>query len=216
MAGQEKDGSSRSMRTIPSNSVETTGQDGRLSRRQLLGIVAGVAGVALRQPDVNAAAACQAAVGPSISGTPYSPRFFSLPEMHSLAALAETLIPTDDRSPGAEAARVHEFIDGMIADSDSNTQVLWRTGLVAVEKTSKAEFGKGFEELTADERTALLEKLAANEMNPATLEERFFAALKRMTIEGYYTSAVGIHQDLNYQGNTAMADFPGCSHSEHK
>ena len=53
-------------------------------------------------------------------------------------------------------------------------------------------------------------------MNPATLEERFFAALKRMTIEGYYTSAVGIHQDLNYQGNTAMADFPGCSHSEHK
>lgn len=148
------------------------------------------------------------------SGTPYSTRFFSEPDIRTLAALAETVIPTDDHSPGAEAAGVHKFIDDMIADSDSKTQALWREGLAAVEKNSVQEFGKGFADLTADQRAALLEKFAANESNPVSLEERFFVALKKMTIDGYYTSAVGIHQDLNYQGNAAMADFPGCQHPE--
>jgi len=35
-------------------------------------------------------------------------------------------------------------------------------------------------------------------------------AVKRATIEGYYTSAIGIHQGLQYQGNTALSEFPGC------
>jgi glucoside 3-dehydrogenase (cytochrome c) hitch-hiker subunit len=170
------------------------------------------AAVTLTKPQANAASACRSAVGASVGETPYSPRFFSRPEFRSLAALAETVIPTDDHSPGAEAAGVHEFMDDMIADSDSKTQAMWREGLAAVENASASEFGKGFAELGVDQRIALLEKFAANESNPATSAERFFVALKRMTIEGYYTSSVGIHQDLNYQGNTAMADFPGCKH----
>ena len=46
------------------------------------------------------------------------------------------------------------------------------------------------------------------------MQERFFHALKRATIDGYYTSRIGIHQDLQYQGNEAMRDFPGCQHTE--
>jgi hypothetical protein len=36
--------------------------------------------------------------------------------------------------------------------------------------------------------------------------------LKQMTLAGYYSSEVGIHQDLEYQGNTYVYDFPECSH----
>ncbi len=37
-----------------------------------------------------------------------------------------------------------------------------------------------------------------------------------MTIDGYYTSAIGIHKELEYKGNTALAEFPGCTHPEHQ
>jgi hypothetical protein len=37
-----------------------------------------------------------------------------------------------------------------------------------------------------------------------------------MTIDGYYTSKIGIHQELEYQGNTALAEFEGCTHPEHQ
>jgi hypothetical protein len=40
--------------------------------------------------------------------------------------------------------------------------------------------------------------------------EAFFADTKQATIHGYYTSEIGIHQDLRYKGNTLLADFVGC------
>jgi hypothetical protein len=49
-----------------------------------------------------------------------------------------------------------------------------------------------------------------------TLEERFFVAVKQSTVDGYYLSDVGIHQELQYQGNAVLAEFPGCTHEEHK
>ncbi len=37
-----------------------------------------------------------------------------------------------------------------------------------------------------------------------------------MTINGYYTSAIGIQQDLQYVGNDFLPEFPGCTHPEHQ
>jgi hypothetical protein len=53
-------------------------------------------------------------------------------------------------------------------------------------------------------------------MKPQTLEERFFKAIKNMTIDGYYTSKIGIHQELQYKGNTYLKEFKGCTHPEHQ
>jgi hypothetical protein len=41
--------------------------------------------------------------------------------------------------------------------------------------------------------------------------EAFFADTKQATIRGYYTSEIGIQQELRYKGNTLLADFVGCS-----
>lgn len=38
----------------------------------------------------------------------------------------------------------------------------------------------------------------------------FFADTKQATIHGYYTSEIGIHQELRYKGNTLLAEFVGC------
>ena len=57
--------------------------------------------------------------------------------------------------------------------------------------------------------------MAAGEAEPKTELEQFFARLKLMTLDGYYTSAIGIHRELQYKGNAVLSEFPGCSHSDH-
>jgi hypothetical protein len=37
-----------------------------------------------------------------------------------------------------------------------------------------------------------------------------------MTVDGNYTSEIGLHQDMQYQGNEHLLKFSGCAHPEHK
>ena len=41
-------------------------------------------------------------------------------------------------------------------------------------------------------------------------------AVKRATVDGYYMSKIGIHKELDYQGNAVLLDFEGSQHEEHK
>ncbi len=146
----------------------------------------------------------------------YKPSFFSKNEMATLDRLTEILIPTDDHSPGASAALVNRYIDVMVADGSASAQSAWKAGLKAVHKESKNSFGKPFRKLADEEQEQVVATMARNEASPTSDLERFFQPLKRMTIDGYYTSKIGIHEDLQYQGNTALAEFPGCTHPEHQ
>ncbi len=144
-----------------------------------------------------------------------STRFFDSHQRESLAALVESIIPADDHSPGAAAARVHEYLDEIVADSSKDSKSFWMRGIAAVDERAESDFGKKLKDCSEKERIALLEKLSANEERPATLAEKFFVALKRSTIHAYYTSEIGIHKELDYHGNTALADFEGCPHEDH-
>ena len=137
-------------------------------------------------------------------------------QLETVAAVAETIIPTDEHSPGARAARVHEFIDTIVADSPAETKKLWIDGLAALDSTAREQYGKPFGSCMPDQQTELLQKTSLHEDHPLTLQERFFHAAKSATVDGYYTSQIGIHQDLQYQGNTALAEFPGCTHEAHQ
>jgi gluconate 2-dehydrogenase gamma chain len=61
----------------------------------------------------------------------------------------------------------------------------------------------------------------AGSMTPVALDTgpgmpvRFFRLIKNLTADGYYTSRVGLLQELGYTGNTALAKFPVCSVPEH-
>jgi hypothetical protein len=41
--------------------------------------------------------------------------------------------------------------------------------------------------------------------------EEFFANTKQATINGYYTSEIGIQQELRYKGNKVLLEFQGCA-----
>ena len=43
----------------------------------------------------------------------------------------------------------------------------------------------------------------------------FFRLIKNLTADGYYTSRVGLLEELGYRGNTYLPRFPQCTVSEH-
>jgi hypothetical protein len=142
-------------------------------------------------------------------------RFFNPQEMETIAAVSDLIIPTDEHSPGASAAGVSDFIDLMVSESSNETRALWREGLVALDRMSEAKFSSPFSHASQEHQVSLLKAISRNERRPRTIEERFFVAIKSLTVDGYYTSAIGIHQDLRYQGNAYLKEFVGCTHPEH-
>ena len=142
-------------------------------------------------------------------------RFFTGAEMMSIVLMSDLIIPADEQSPGAKDAGVPAFIDLMISESSVETKNLWRNGLAAVDQLCKKEFGNSFGTLSSEQQVTVLKLISRNEYQPRRIEERFFIAIKGLTVDGYYTSELGIHQELRYKGNAYLKDFAGCTHPEH-
>ena len=120
------------------------------------------------------------------------------------------IIPTDVHSPGARAARVAAFIDGQLAEAwDEKDRTDWREGLGLVERLSQEANGKPFMSSIPEQRIAVLTRIAQNEGQPQTPEERFFKELKSRVVYAYYTSEIGIKQEMEYKGNTYLNEFVG-------
>lgn len=137
---------------------------------------------------------------------PYTAQFFTSNEIALLDRVMEAILPADEHSPGAQKARTSLFADLLVATTDDGTTKQdWRTGLRLLAA-----------ELQHTELDDWLQKAASHEDSPQSPLDLFFVTLKQTTVEGYYTSAIGIHQDLQYVGNTYSKEFKGCTHAEHQ
>jgi hypothetical protein len=143
-------------------------------------------------------------------------RFFTEDENRTVIEMSERIIPEDDHSPGARAAKVSEYIDLIVSESSEPTKTHWREGLAAINALSSQKFNKPFAGASVDQQVELLKEISKNERNPTTTPERFFRTIKNATIDGYYTSEIGIHKELKYKGNTFLKEFTGCTHPEHQ
>ena len=141
--------------------------------------------------------------------------FLTPAQYATLDALAEAIIPADDHSPGAHAARVADYIDLLLSESPDDVQQTWRAGMADLDETSRRRFNAPFTQLTLAQASDLLAAISANESDPRTPLENFFTATKDATIRGYYTSEIGIHKELEYKGNQFLREFVGCTHPEH-
>jgi gluconate 2-dehydrogenase gamma chain len=149
----------------------------------------------------------------------YSPQFFNADEFRTVEILAAMIIPTDD-APGAKEAQVANYIDFVVfsaAEFEPVLQMKWIDGLALLERESQRLFSKSFREADEADRTKLLMDMSAPERDPKAKHEgfAFFSAVKEMTVEGFYTSKIGLIDVLDYQGMNYMSDFPGCTHPEH-
>ena len=178
-----------------------------LSRRDMLRLAAAAAAA----PLVPRAALGETAAAPAL----VPGRFFDAVEMALLDELTETIIPQDEHSGGARAAGVAAYIDGRLAEYDPGIPDLreerlkWKAGLALVDAQAREVSGTRFLEASPAQRIAVLQKLAAGEEDPKTDADRFFVELKDWTTFGYYTSRIGIHDEMEYKGNSLLMEFSG-------
>lgn len=128
----------------------------------------------------------------------------------TLEVLVDAIIPTDDRSPGAKQARVVDYIDLLLSESDRQLTLEWFGGLAALDAEAMSRFRAPFSRLGAGQVDAILQTISRNERTPQTPLETFFVMAKQATVYAYYTSNIGIHQDLRYKGNVSIKEFVGC------
>ncbi|MFN7995951.1 MAG: gluconate 2-dehydrogenase subunit 3 family protein [Bryobacteraceae bacterium] len=139
-----------------------------------------------------------------------TPKFFTPAEFALVDELTEMIIPTDSHSPGARAAKVAAYIDQRVTEAfEPEDRENWRSGLALVDALSHKMHDRLFLEATPEQRTEVLTAMARNEVHPKTPEEKFFRILKQGTVHGYYTSSIGIHQEMEYKGNTLLQEFVG-------
>jgi hypothetical protein len=192
-----------------------------LSRRQALKVIAvGVGTAGTLQVIDNTALAGEHAHRVSQETKPADqkprPKFFTAEELATVTIISDLVIPTDERSPCAKEAGVPEFIDLMVSESSEETKGFWREGLKAIDEKSQRDCSTNFRSATPEQQIALLKEISKNELQPKTAAEQFFRRIKNLTIDGYYTSEIGIHKDLRYQGNAYLKEFKGCTHPEHQ
>jgi hypothetical protein len=153
-----------------------------------------------------------------VSDAHWKPLFFDAHQNETVVALTELIIPATD-TPGAKAAQVNRVIDLFLNEEDAETQQEFLKGLGWIDGRAIAQHQKPFVELTTEEQTALLQPLSdpANRNPEDQRGVKFFQEIKDTTLFGYYTSQIGMEQELHYAGDQYNDSFPGaCTHPEHQ
>jgi gluconate 2-dehydrogenase gamma chain len=137
---------------------------------------------------------------------PYTPKALSAHQYQTLLKLADFIIPVEHNRPGAVQAGVPGWIDALLAvNADLKTR--YTDGLAWIDQAMTTRHKATFVSATHAQQTGLLDQIAfqknrSPELNPGI---DFFILLRRMTVDGFYTSPIG-QRDI-YQGNTARAEF---------
>lgn len=185
--------------------------DLRQDRRQWLKTSASLLSASLLTLPGVSAEIPQTETAPSAAPAKTATRFFT-PEQHALVEeLSETIIPMDSHSGGAKAAKVAGYIEQVVREStDDSKRTLWHEGLRQIDLMSQHYTGKSFVKASPEERISVLKVLSDNDQMTDVPEVRFFNELKKMTVQGYYTSKIGIHDELEYKGNRILQEYVGC------
>lgn len=182
-------------------------RDSDLGRRDLIKL--GAAATLAASLGMGESLAAQSSA--SAAATTTAARAFFTPEEFAMVdELSELIIPTDEHSPGARAAKVAAYIDSRLAEAwEEQERIDWRQGLKRIGQLSRETNGQPFMQSSADQRLAILTRIAQNEGKPQKPEELFFAKLKSRVVQAYYTSEIGIKQEMEYKGNSYLTDFVG-------
>lgn len=142
----------------------------------------------------------------------YTPKYFPAHQYETLTSLCDTIIPKDEESGGAVEAGAPEFID-LLTSENEEFQNRLGGGLMWLDNFCIDRYGKVYLECAPEIRKDVLDLIAyrknAKQDHELSQGVAFFAFLRNMTCDGFYTSKIGI-ADLQYIGNTSMQEFPGC------
>jgi gluconate 2-dehydrogenase gamma chain len=142
----------------------------------------------------------------------YTPKFCSPSQYKTLTALCQAILPSDADSAGAIEAGAPEFIDLLTSESPEY-QLRLGGGLMWLDETCSDRYGKSYLDCPPGPQKEILDLIAYRknaEKDPGLSPGvEFFAWLRNLTADGFFTSKIGIDY-LGYQGNKYLPEFPGC------
>lgn len=146
----------------------------------------------------------------------WKPKLLDSHQDQTVSVISELVIPETD-TPGATAALVNRFIDGVLAAAAEPERREFLRGLRFIDGRSNELFGADFILARPDQQTALL-TILSSEKNTAFEDEigrDFWKAIKAMSVTGYYGSQIGLQRELGDDGQMFFTEFAGCRHPEH-
>jgi hypothetical protein len=139
----------------------------------------------------------------------------------TVVAMAEQIIPATE-TPGAQGARVNEFIDVILTEwATPEERAHFIEGLENIDEESQKLFGKNFVDASSEQQLTQLRAIddatlagrvaTAHHGNHVSEPDQqmkgdFWEVFKRISVHGYYTSEVGFTQELKLQ------IIPGAQH----
>lgn len=169
----------------------------------------------------------------SKNGT-YKVKEFTAGEFKTLERLAELIVPADKVSGSAKDAGAPEFIDTLSSQNETLANI-FHGGLAWLDSEMRKRHGSGFVAAKPEQQTAMLDLLVEAERlenerrgeelvyqkadhykefsnytvkreNELAVGARFFDWVRKMTVDAFYTSPIGI-KDLGYLGNKALSKY---------
>ena len=131
------------------------------------------------------------------------PRALNEAQYQLVRSAAERIVPRT-ATPGATDAAVVDFVDAMLADwygPDERARFLAGLGALDDRAAAGGATAPAFIALDEERQTGLLESFdieveSLRRSDPADADRHWFAMLKFLTVWGYYTSRVGMVEEL--------------------
>lgn len=116
-----------------------------------------------------------------------------------LNEIAETILPTTSKSPGAKDAKVGEFMNVIVTECyTAEEQSIFTKGISTIDDRAKSSSSKAFAELAPEDKLTLLNEIDAEAKGSPDQSKNYFVMMKQLTLWGYFTSEVGSTKALRY------------------
>ncbi|MCW8312841.1 gluconate 2-dehydrogenase subunit 3 family protein [Sphingobacterium sp. InxBP1] len=137
---------------------------------------------------------------------------FTPEQLAFLDEVADTILPTTQKSPGAKAAKVGAFMTVIVRDCyEVADQEVFLEGIDKLDTACKKMHNFPFVKATPEQRLALLTSIdqeAKEYMSQKQeLPNHYYTMFKQLTLLGYFSSEIGAKQALRY--NQAPGRYEG-------
>ena len=130
--------------------------------------------------------------------------FFTDAQREAVTAFSDLIIPTTD-TPGAVAAGVVEYIELIVSEwYNARERERFMRGLAHLDEHTESTTGVRFAYAGVERQTAILKGMEAEgrALMEADLDgaESFFHQARRLVLHGYYTSEIGMKEEMLFVG----------------
>ena len=142
------------------------------------------------------------------SGGAYAPKALTDHEYRTLEKLTDFIVPVEEGKPGAVASGAAAWID-VLASENAQLKEIYTNGVAWLDGAMKKRGAVDFLSAPAADQFAILDLIAYRRNSSPELDPgiQFFSWARRMTVDAFYTSEIGI-ADIDYRGNRPQTTYP--------